>query len=132
MKKFLSFYATMPTIAKAATQAGISREHVFKVRRNDPEFRRAMEEIDNERLEMVRGALTGLIDKAVRVVEELLSADSENIRLRAASLIVGPVLGELRDQQVEDKLRRIEETLGNQKPSGGWTNGHASRVSEAH
>lgn len=95
------------TVKAAAELAGVS-ERTATRRTGDPAFRRRVSRIRGDMLSQAVGRVVDGMSEAADVLRALLKADSEYVRLAAASrlLELGPKGREASD--VEERLRALE------------------------
>jgi hypothetical protein len=98
------------SLREAAQMAGIA-ERTARRRMDAPDFRRRVSEIRDRVLGEAIGRLVDAASNAVGTLSELLSSDSETVRLNAARTILGRVV-ELRDSiELADRITKLETAL---------------------
>jgi hypothetical protein len=98
--------------SEAGAQAGVVSRTVAR-RLEDPQFASRVSRRRAELVSTVAGRLAGAAAEAVAtVLHELREAERSADRLRAASLLLSQVLRFRRDEELEARLRLVEERLG--------------------
>lgn len=95
------------TRSKAAKACGIS-ERTIRRRMAEPEFRARVATIRAQLLDSVAGRLASAGRKAVSTLSKLLDADSEGVRLQAASTILSVMFKAREAVDVETRLIELE------------------------
>ncbi len=96
------------TVQEAAEAARLSPRTVGR-KLQEPAFRRRLQEIRAEIADRVCGQLVNAATEAARVLQELLSASSDNIRLSAAKEILSAASRARSDGEFEQRIRELEE-----------------------
>ncbi len=98
------------TVEDAAATAGVGVATAYR-RLKEPEFRRR---IDDARAEVIAAAVARLgaaSGKAVTTLEDLLTAESEAVRLGAARATLDAALKWREHQDLAERVRLLEEQL---------------------
>lgn len=95
------------TVDEAAKSAGISPRTVHR-RLCSPEFKAALDDANFEVIRHAVSRLSGASLRAVDTLEDLLEADSENVRLQAVRTIFQLPINFRETIDHEDRLRQIE------------------------
>lgn len=97
----------------AGKEGGVSERTVRRWMKDDPEFKELVEDLRDEIFESVRGGLSGLSTRSLRVMEEILS-DREvtpSVRARVALGIVRAIRDLRRDEKIEDRIAELDSLL---------------------
>jgi len=105
---------TTRTAAEAATTAGVSERTLYRWLQ-DANFRAALLAAEGELIDGATRRLLQLQDGAIDVLDGLLVAQGDNVRLRAAQVVLDHLLRlrELRD--IETRLQNLEQALQSQR-----------------
>jgi hypothetical protein len=111
----LAHLAGGATVRTAAAKAGVSERTAFR-RLADEAFRRRVAEARGAMLGRAVGRLSATATAAAAELRKLLKAADAKVRLRAAVavLTLGPRLRE--SEELEERIRILEELVENQKP----------------
>jgi hypothetical protein len=103
------------TVETAAQKAGVSARTAFR-RRQDPEFRRRMQEQRAEMVQRIAGMLTASGPEAVKALVGLIQSDAApGVRLGAARAVL-ELGGELRQgADLEARVLKLEKESSEQK-----------------
>lgn len=82
---------SQPTVSAAAKQASVSREQLYRWLKQ-PHFAAALTVAESEQLQSVQRGLLAASERALVVLGNLLAAESETVRLRAALGILEQVI----------------------------------------
>jgi len=98
------------TKADAARLCGCAVRTVDR-RLEDPEFRQKVEAFRSDVLSSSAGKLAHASRKAVASLEDLLSSQSESIRLQASKAILDSVIKITEMTKIESRVQALEESL---------------------
>ena len=108
--KLLLALATGASVRDAAKKARVSERTVHR-RLEAEEFRRELSVTRNRMFERAVGALADASIESVRVLRELLAADSESVRLGASRTVLEAGI-KLRDAvELAERLAKLEERV---------------------
>lgn len=99
----------VPYVEEAAKLGGVSKTTIYKWFRL-PVFREELTKQRNLLLGMAFDNLKGHVEKAIRVLAELLDAENPSIRRNAASDILAHVI-KARELELEERLSDIERLV---------------------
>ena len=108
--KFLKNYFTSGSIIEACKKTGITRATYYQWYSNS-NFRKEIFDIRQKFLSLVIGEIENSIEKAVKVLIEVLNNDSGYLRLRAAQLILDYALKLRHELELEERINKIEEFI---------------------
>ena len=111
--------ATGATVRDAAAAAGVAERTVYR-RLEDPTFRH---QVDDARAELIATAVARLgaaATKAVGKLEDLLTAESEAVRLGAAKAILDAALRWREHQDLTERVAALEAHLTQEGGSKRW------------
>ena len=77
--------------SQAAELAGVKRQTIYKWLKQ-PEFQQALREAEAEALQSLSQALARLGSKAADTLDKSMDADSDQVRLRAADIVLNRLL----------------------------------------
>lgn len=107
----LPFLINTPTVESAAKQSGVSSKQIFDWL-NQPIFRHELEKRKNEGINHAVDRLKLTASKAVDTLIALLdSAQSESVKHRVAVDMLNMTLKFMEFKDVEQRLRKLEETI---------------------
>jgi AcrR family transcriptional regulator len=106
--------ASGATVAQAAEKAGCSPRTVYR-RLGDLSFCKAVTNLRSEMITQAAGQLAARMGEAVETLQNLLKAESENVRLGAARSILEMAVRFREQLEIEERLRRLEEHLDQSK-----------------
>ena len=98
------------TIARAASQAGLSERTVYR-RLHEPEFRAQVDGARAELFDQAAGRLAGAAEAATDCLIALLDAEAETVRLGAARALWNQLVRVREVSEFERRLETIEGTL---------------------
>lgn len=78
---------------------------------NDPEFSKVFDVRKHEIIQELNTRMIGLNKKALDVIEECLESESENIRLRSASLLHSRYFEALEASEIMEAIERINARI---------------------
>lgn len=111
------------TFVAAAERAGMSTRTARR-RAQDPDFIRHVRQWRDAMVDEAVGQLVGVLDDAIGTLRSLLDADSETVRLRAASLLIDQTLKLREHEEIQYRLALVEEAQQTQGDSDwqaiGW------------
>ncbi len=107
----LPFLISNPTIESAAKQSGVSAKQIFDWL-NQPIFRQELENRKNEGVNQAVDRLKATASKACDTLIGLLDhAESESVRHRVAIDMLNVTLKFLEFKDVEQRIRKLEDTI---------------------
>ncbi len=110
--------ASGKSLRDAAALAGVN-ERTAARRLDDPVYRSAISSLRGQMTSEATGRIVVAMTEAADTLRELLAAKSEAVRLAAARAIL-ELAGSLRaGTEVEERLLRLEASLGPRKRGGG-------------
>lgn len=96
-------------VSKASQACGVSRASIYRWLQDD-DFSRALKDASGEQVEQVSRRLTSLVIKAVDVLDEMMSSDSEQQRRLAADSVISHALRLREMVEIEERITRLENT----------------------
>jgi hypothetical protein len=98
-------------LAEAARDAGVS-ERTVRRRLTEPDFRARVAEIRAGMIDVAAGRMSDMLAEAADALRQLLQSRSEGTRLTAIGKAFELALRLHDVQQVEERLRQLEEQVG--------------------
>jgi hypothetical protein len=101
-------------IARGVKRKTVADEHevserTLRNRMADPQFRRLVSDLRSEMIDGVVGALASLGAKAVYTLAKLMDAQSDGVRLQAATTILTTMMKGRENIEFSERLNRLEE-----------------------
>lgn len=106
----LPYIVTSPSVSEAAKLAEVARSTLYRWMEND-EFRRELERLRSEALELAHAELKGLMLKATQVVGESMDDANPLVRLRAAQIALSIGLKAVEVKEIQRRIQLLDDAL---------------------
>jgi hypothetical protein len=102
------------SITEAATAAQTTERTIYRWAR-ETEFQRRVGALREGLIHEAGGALAGNSTEAVKVLKELLTSQSENVRMKAADRLLAHTIRVCELTELARRIEELEQLLGNRE-----------------
>ena len=106
----LPYMAAAPSLSEAAKLAEVGRTTLYRWMEDD-EFRRELERLRSEALDLAHVELKGLMLKATQVLGETMDDANPLVRLRAAQIALSIGLKSIEVKDIQRRLQLLDDAL---------------------
>ena len=106
----LPYLVAAPSLSEAAKLAEVGRTTLYRWMEDD-EFRRELERLRSEALDLAHVELKGLMLKATQVVSETMDDANPFVRLRAAQIALSVGLKAVEVKEIQRRIQLLDDAL---------------------